>query len=713
MQQPNSSSGSFSASFRHSLAGALWLAVALAAPGCNEHPLDPIGSHVKIQRSDIFQRASQTKIDVLWMVDNSSSMCEEQASLSAHFNTFIEGLAELKASFHIAVVASEVDDKRPEVAGRFRYAPARVNSQYCINYVACTSDENCGTGGCLCGIPWLRRCALDTDCEAGETCLRHSLPDGGTTKLAYCARACTAEDECQGDISSAARTFHCTDGRCQLRTCILDADCPTGQRCLPSAEEDGAISYCRRFRSPPGVTCPPGGHGPPCPLDVACTAEGTCEPVGFCPPQTCDCPKSAPTILDFDPQAELAAGHAVDLVGLQHRFRCLALLGTDGDTYEKGLEAVERALTPPLTSPGGPNDGFLRDDAYLVVIYLTDENDCSDRGKPCQSARDCPVPDDMACPRDPVEPDRRYCRLPKRETQECEYWEDRLMNVGDLAASIKDLKATSQLADGKACTEQADCAGSPGYYCSKKFGRCTADSGKIIVAGIVGDRDLFCTTRCPSPDGRGCKPSDACEDPCAEGEFCAERVYKQGTRDIAPTCQDLTFGSAYSGKRYHEFLAQFGGRSIGRSICRGQIDDALRVIAELVSDVVPASFCLAQPLPGCTSNEDCREGAVCLTDPQQLNGSPPFCALSRQLAGGQITYRPADLLLEIRDASGAPLRLLAAEDWLFLPVATPYPRLAGKDEKGPGGCIEIERNGPGPSESLVLRYVTPLENVGR
>lgn len=50
-------------------------------------------------------------------------------------------------------------------------------------------------------------------------------------------------------------------------------------------------------------------------------------------------------------------------------------VGTDGSGTEQGLEAARRALTEPLAS--GDNDGFLRDDAPLAVVCVSDEEDYS------------------------------------------------------------------------------------------------------------------------------------------------------------------------------------------------------------------------------------------------------------------------------------------------------------------------------------------------
>lgn len=54
-------------------------------------------------------------------------------------------------------------------------------------------------------------------------------------------------------------------------------------------------------------------------------------------------------------------------------FSCIAKLGTQGCGFEQPLEAMRRALNG--SNPG--NAPFLRDDALLAVIFITDEDDCS------------------------------------------------------------------------------------------------------------------------------------------------------------------------------------------------------------------------------------------------------------------------------------------------------------------------------------------------
>jgi hypothetical protein len=57
-------------------------------------------------------------------------------------------------------------------------------------------------------------------------------------------------------------------------------------------------------------------------------------------------------------------------------FACIASLGTGGCGFEQHLEAALQALTVQ-TGAGRPNDGFLRTDSLLAVIFVSDEDDCS------------------------------------------------------------------------------------------------------------------------------------------------------------------------------------------------------------------------------------------------------------------------------------------------------------------------------------------------
>jgi len=82
----------------------------------------------------------------------------------------------------------------------------------------------------------------------------------------------------------------------------------------------------------------------------------------------------------------------------QQAFVDRAQIGTGGSDKEKGLEAATFALGPTMVY-GGPNDGFLRPDGQLLVVFVSDEEDCSDRGAlGNQPSDDCYIQSDKLAP---------------------------------------------------------------------------------------------------------------------------------------------------------------------------------------------------------------------------------------------------------------------------------------------------------------------------
>jgi hypothetical protein len=94
------------------------------------------------------------------------------------------------------------------------------------------------------------------------------------------------------------------------------------------------------------------------------------------------CMASYPSFLEWDTDSSV-----FDATASADDFTCVAALGTGGCGFEQPLAAVLKAVTPStsaLTFSMGTrghadthNSGFLRPDAALAVILLTDEDDCS------------------------------------------------------------------------------------------------------------------------------------------------------------------------------------------------------------------------------------------------------------------------------------------------------------------------------------------------
>jgi len=106
-----------------------------------------------------------------------------------------------------------------------------------------------------------------------------------------------------------------------------------------------------------------------------------------------------------------------DTLDYVDKFKERVQVGIDGWGMEKGLEASLTALSEPMVSDA--NDGFLRSDAMLVLIYVSDENDCSDRG---------------------ALPSEDYCYLPA--------YQDDLVSVSEYVSSFRDIKQDPELVMG-------------------------------------------------------------------------------------------------------------------------------------------------------------------------------------------------------------------------------------------------------------------------
>ncbi len=66
-----------------------------------------------------------------------------------------------------------------------------------------------------------------------------------------------------------------------------------------------------------------------------------------------------------------------DPAGLSTVFQCIGLLGSNGCGFEHQLASVARALGADGSPAPSENQGFLRPDAELAIVFLTNEDDCS------------------------------------------------------------------------------------------------------------------------------------------------------------------------------------------------------------------------------------------------------------------------------------------------------------------------------------------------
>ncbi len=67
---------------------------------------------------------------------------------------------------------------------------------------------------------------------------------------------------------------------------------------------------------------------------------------------------------------------------LKGTFACVAQVGTAGNPSERPMNGMTEALSDALNGPGGCNEGFLRDDAILVILFISDDPNYEDMGVP-------------------------------------------------------------------------------------------------------------------------------------------------------------------------------------------------------------------------------------------------------------------------------------------------------------------------------------------
>jgi hypothetical protein len=92
-------------------------------------------------------------------------------------------------------------------------------------------------------------------------------------------------------------------------------------------------------------------------------------------PRVAGCvPPSKPYIEYIDGVTNINNPAVIDPIEkVKEAFQCIAEIGSGGCGFESQIEAARRALDPKLNR----NPGFMRKDAMLAVIFITDEDDCS------------------------------------------------------------------------------------------------------------------------------------------------------------------------------------------------------------------------------------------------------------------------------------------------------------------------------------------------
>lgn len=288
--------------------------VLLLVWSCNSVPVHNVSQTFAVEVSEISENQEPIKLDFLWVIDSSSSMSEEQLALATGFAGFVEVLQKYLKNIDIRVAVTTMDPFDKESGNcSFNNRPA----EYFLPGSIETEVWPClGTEDCQqkFGAGWL--------CNATSAANLYNLNRSVNTSCEY---------RCKGD------------GDCCGEFCFAD-NCGSDKACLAQKCEGSPTDACT----------------------FECYAPGGNKQEAGClrPPDTQDCPSSVPPVLSTN---------SLDL------FKCIATVqpkqtGTSG--FEQGMRCAWMALDPDGLHAEQAN-GFLRDDAYLVLVFVSDEDDCS------------------------------------------------------------------------------------------------------------------------------------------------------------------------------------------------------------------------------------------------------------------------------------------------------------------------------------------------
>ncbi len=323
------------------------LAVSLAAlvtsSACQGYNFNPVG-HCLIQPGT--KRVTISRIstaDVLFVVDDSGSMLGKQTRLATEFPRFLDFLARVNKArvasgleafeFHVAVTTTSDYLNEPPLHGAT-----------CSNLCPGVQGQNVccleNSSGTLTG-PQPPLCETDADC-AGPTYTCKSTCEGLSEVDSYTSMGCC-------DASNKPQPIACDN---------------PGQGC----------GIFDRFYFNDGICTQGYGQTGSYPAGRFMAANAANKVLHF--------DKTLPWSTWDWTAAGGYGGTAAALQTLGNAFAANVNLGSCGSPQEQGLEAARRAIKAQLqqdglSQPGVARGDWLHDNSKLVVVWVTDEDDCS------------------------------------------------------------------------------------------------------------------------------------------------------------------------------------------------------------------------------------------------------------------------------------------------------------------------------------------------
>ena len=345
--------------------------LSVLAMGCSEY-----GYTSKIQK-DVFQQVRRNTVDILLVIDDSCSMLEEQEKLSVNFEYFISAFAGVDVDWQIGVTTT--DTYYSEQPGRLIGGDDELILE--------TSD-----GRVLNAVQWDETWPYEEGVAMQLSGNSYSATSN-TSKANWCLAQETFGD---GDLGSPGTDNPSCDGsEVEDRTGEI-SDAP------PVAPNTGDVIFTEALLDSKMVPDQQGewveisnlkGHT----IDlsgIAIRDNGKnfyAFPEGSIlePYQTVIVGRAESENGGITPNFVASEGLTLNnnvrvlssqMEDAQEIFEEMVVVGISGSGIEMGLEAAHQALSEPLIS--NENSGFLREDANLSLIFVSDEDDLSPMSTP-------------------------------------------------------------------------------------------------------------------------------------------------------------------------------------------------------------------------------------------------------------------------------------------------------------------------------------------
>lgn len=326
------------------------LLLLLTATACSER------GFTQLTQEDLFQQESRNTVDVLLVVDNSCSMVEEQAKLASNFDSFIQYFDDADVDWQIGVITTDTVQEKFQgrlIGGDDELILSDADGR-AIDQVEYDKTWPVGPGVVF---------SLDPSHFSG---VANDVPS------AWCVSASPSPGDANGGCGGSGEGVDAAYGRVLITEFLPDPDGVAdalGEWVEVTNIDSEAVDLTgwsladagrNAWAFPDGLSLSPGES-----LVLVRDADPAVNGGVSGGLALGDDFSLNDNVLFLTPETEGAAEIFAEMVAQ----------GISGSGIEMGLEATRLALSEPLAS--GENAGFVRAEANLSILVVSDEEDSS------------------------------------------------------------------------------------------------------------------------------------------------------------------------------------------------------------------------------------------------------------------------------------------------------------------------------------------------